>query len=173
MKRPSDLRQFFANIAEQLEMDFVYGSTERILNRQSSNLNYPVLWLEKPSMRRQQSAGYRAIFESAFVVLVACRPDDYDEIDTAQDTAWELTEKVINRLAAEHDLLPPTFEFHAERCVSEVVEAWSADADTGWRTEFFITSNFCNSDTFWDAYIWGAGGGSMMGAGGEAVIGHD
>ena len=141
MKKPSDLRAYFETIATGLGLSFVYGASERILNRQSSNLQYPVLWLEKPTLRHFRSGGYKTIFESAFIVLIGCQPDDYDQIDAAQDTAWKWTNKVLQRLTAGTDALPAEFEFDPGNTSSDVIEAWSADCDTGWRTEFQLINS--------------------------------
>lgn len=155
MKKPSDLRAYFETIATGLGLSFVYGASERILNRQSSNLQYPVLWLEKPTLRHFRSGGYKTIFESAFIVLIGCQPDDYDQIDAAQDTAWKWTNKVLQRLTAGADALPAEFEFDPGNTSSDVIEAWSADCDTGWRTEFQLIGEGCEFDDCCDDEVWG------------------
>lgn len=153
MKTPGDLQAMFKGLADSLQISFVYGSSERILNRQSSNLNYPVLWLEKPTIRRLRSGGYKRIFTGGFVVLIACQPDDYDAINQAQDDSDYLTEKVLNRLewAAEQGLL----EFDRADCESDPMEGWSADADTGWRTEYRLVNGVhCENDGYWQNGNW-------------------
>jgi hypothetical protein len=165
MRRPSDLSIYFKAIADALEISFVYGASERILNRQSSNLEYPVLWLEKPSMSRETGGGYRAKFQSAFVVLISCPVDDYEAEDAAQDLAWELTEKILNRMAIEADEAPPMFEFDVRDSSSDIVERWSGDNDTGWRTEFMLVSSYCQTDDYWDTANWGGVGMFWQGSG--------
>lgn len=155
MKKPSDIRDYFKAIATGLGLSFEYGASERILNRQSSNLNYPVLWLEKPTMRRMRSGGYKVTFDSAFVVLIGCSPDDYEQIDRAQDTAWQFTEKILQKITADADGPPSLFEFDTATCESDVVETWSADCDTGWRTEFRIIGAGCEWEDCCDEKVWG------------------
>lgn len=149
MKSPTDVRDYFEAIATDLGLSFQYGSSERILNRQSSNLLYPCLWLEKPDISHFRSGGLKRVFESAYVVLISCAPDDYEAIDTAQNESDILTEKILNRLEADADA-PAQFEFDRKECSSDVIESWSADADTGWRTEFRLTLGvLCETDAYW------------------------
>lgn len=154
MKTPNDIRLLFSGLATAMGMSFQYGSSERILNRQSSDLNYPVLWLEKPTVQRIRSGGYKQRFDCAFVVLIACQPDDYTAIDQAQDESFMLTERILNRLGYGAEELN-LYEFDREGAQSESLEGWSADADTGWRTEVSITAGVhCETDAYWQDTNW-------------------
>lgn len=153
MKTAGDMQGLFMGLASSLGISFEYGSSERILNRQSSALEYPLLWLEKPTIHRLRSGGYKRSFSGAFAVLIACQPDDYVAINKAQDEADLLTEKVLNRLewASEQGL----FEFDREECESDFLENWSADADAGLRTEFqLLTGTHCENDGYWADANW-------------------
>ena len=174
MKRPSELKAYFANVAEQLGISFEYGNSQRILNRQSANLTYPLLWLEKPQVRRQQSGAYKLSLRTAFVVLISVRPDDYEAADAAQDLSFEITEKVMFRLENDAALAPPIFEFDRERSSSECLEFWSGDSDTGWRTEIEVVIEGGCEDDFYAAEGWGdVPGFEFWGGGGGAAIGND
>jgi hypothetical protein len=153
MKTAGDMQGLFKGQASSLGISFEYGSSERILNRQSSALEYPLLWVEKPTIRRLRSGGYKRSLAGGFTILIACQPDDYDAINRAQDDADLLTEKVLNRLewAAEQGL----FEFDRADCESDFLENWSADADTGLRTEFqLLTGTHCGNDSYWADAGW-------------------
>jgi len=158
VKTPNDLRLLFSGLATALDISFQYGSSERILNRQSSNLIYPVLWLEKPDVQRIRSGGYKQRYDAAFAVLIACQPDDYTAINKAQDDAFMLTERILNRLTFGAELEVdggPLYEFDRNGCESQPIEGWSADADTGWRTEFtLIFGVHCETDSYWQNSNW-------------------
>ena len=53
------------------------------------------------------------------------------------------------------DHAAPLYEFDRENAVSEALETWSADADTGWRTEVEIIAGvLCETDAFWQNSNW-------------------
>lgn len=143
METPNDLRAKFAAIATALDCSFEYGNSERILNRQSSQLTYPLIWLEVPDIRMARSGGLKRVFASAFTVLSNAEIDDYTGQDAALDLTFLITENVIKHLSLGAD--GGEFEFAPERCQSQYKGKWSADDDWGWRTEFDLTGVACEN----------------------------
>lgn len=141
-----DLRTYFAEIAADLGMAFEYGNSERILNRQNSNLQYPLLWLEIPEIRLRRDGILHRVFATAFLCLTDRAADDYDGHDTALDEMFVRTEQVLQRLQADSETLPVPFIFDMAGAASEYKGKWSADDDWGWRTEFELTGAACENE---------------------------
>lgn len=141
---PADLKDYFQGIATALGCDFAYGNSEKILNRQSSNLRYPVLWLEIPEIRLQRDGGLKREFASAFLILSDAPVDDFDAQDTRLDETFLLTEQVLQMLqSGSEDEYPAPYDFDMENSKSEHKPKWSADDDWGWRTEFTLMGAAC------------------------------
>lgn len=143
---PGELKAYFADIAADLGASFVYGNSERILNRQLSNLTYPVLWLEIPEMRLRRDGTLKREFQSAFLCLTDRAADDFDGQDTALDEMHTLTEQVLQRMQADSEAHPVPFEFDMASARSEYKGKWSADDDWGWRTEFDLVGAACETE---------------------------
>lgn len=143
---PADLKAYFAEIAADLGCSFVYGNSERILNRQSSDLVYPVLWLEIPEISLRRSGTLHREFQSAFLCLTDRAADDFEGQDTALDEMHTLTEQVLQRMQADSEATPVPFLFDMAGARSEYKGKWSADDDWGWRTEFELTGAACESE---------------------------
>lgn len=142
---PAELKAYFADIAADLNVSFVYGNSERILNRQLSSLTYPVLWLEIPEMRLTRSGTLQREFASAFLCLTDRASDDFDGQDTALDEMHTLTEQVLQRMQADSEASPVPFVFDMAGARSEYKGKWSADDDWGWRTEFELIGAACET----------------------------
>lgn len=143
---PAELKAYFATIATDLGAAFVYGNSERILNRQSSNLTYPVIWLEIPEMSMIRMGGLNRQFSTAFLCLSDAPADDFTGQDTALDAMHLLTEQVLQRMLADSHTFPVPFLFDIAGCRSEYKGRWSADDDWGWRTEFELTGGACENE---------------------------
>lgn len=140
---PADLKAYFATIADDLGCSFEYGNSERILNRQLSELQYPVLWLEIPDISLQRNGTLQRQFQSAFLCLSDAPADDYTGQDAALDAMHALTEQVLQRLQADSETQPTPFLFDMATARSEYKGKWSADDDWGWRTEFDLIGAAC------------------------------
>lgn len=143
---PGQLKTYFADIAADLGCDFVYGNSERILNRQSSSLVYPVLWLEIPDISLKRTGSLTRIFQSAFLCLTDRAVDDFDGQDAALDEMHTLTEQILQRMQADSEAQPVPFIFDMSSARSEYKGKWSADDDWGWRTEFEMEGAACESE---------------------------
>lgn len=142
MKSIGELKAYFKQVAADLGLTFEYGSTERILNRQSSNLIYPLLWLEAPDMEIFRSGGLKKRFSTAFVILSNVNPDDYEGQDNIVDICANLVIQVLQRMQKDADE-NRLFEFDMGRTFSQQKQWWSADNDWGWRTEFDLVVGQC------------------------------
>lgn len=146
IRTPAELKAYFADIAADLGCSFVYGNSERILNRQLSNLTYPVLWLEVPAIRLKRDGTLQREFQTAFLCLSDTPPGDFEAQDTALDAMHTLTEQVLQRMQADSETQPVPFLFDMANANSEYKGQWSADDDWGWRTEFDLTGAACESE---------------------------
>lgn len=143
---PAELKAYFAALATDLGCSFEYGNSERILNRQLSQMQYPLLWLEVPEIRLIREGGLKRRFTTAFLFLSNADIDDYAGQDTALDDMYALTEQALQRLQADSDAHPTPFEFDMENAASEYKGKWSADDDWGWRTEFVLVGAACETE---------------------------
>jgi hypothetical protein len=144
---PATLKSYFESIATDLGCSFVFGNSERILNRQQSGLQYPVLWLEIPEIRLFRNGTLQREFRSAFLCLTDRPADDFDGQDTALDEMHTLTEQVLQKMQADSEDIDPTpFLFDMANAFSEYKGKWSADDDWGWRTEFELIGAACESE---------------------------
>lgn len=141
----SDLKSYFSSVASDLGCSFEFGNSERILNRQLSNLVYPVLWLEVPDIRMLRDGTLHRQFQAAFLCLSDVPADDFDGQDEALDAMYTLTEQVLQRMQADSESQPVPFIFDIAGARSEYKGMWSADDDWGWRTEFDLVGAACDN----------------------------
>jgi hypothetical protein len=144
IKSAADLKNYFQAMATALGCSFEYGASERILNRQHSQLIYPVLWLEVPEIQPIRSGGLKRRFYSAFTFLSNADWDDVAGQNARLDEMFLLTEQALQTMqASATDNYPPQFDFDIESSRSEYKQKWSADDDWGWRTEFELLGAMC------------------------------
>lgn len=128
---------YFKALATSFGFSFEYGGSERILNRQSSQLRYPVLWLEVPDVRLIGSGGLRRNFVGAFCLLNNVEPDDYAAQDAILDDLLDkcvlITQQMRTDVEQNH-----LFEFDPDGTTYEARTKWSADDDFGWRVSYTI-----------------------------------
>jgi hypothetical protein len=122
--------------------DFVMGGSERILNRENSIINYPVVWLEIPDISWINDGGLKRRYSGAFVVLMSAPQDDWTREDADLDTTLTITNKILARMQydAQDEGL---FEFDIEGATTNHKGKWSGDNDWGWRTEFELIGDAC------------------------------
>ncbi len=143
---PATLKLYFAELAAEFGCSFVYGNSDRILNRQLSSLKYPVLWLETPEMRLRRNGTLVRDFHTAFLCLTDAPGGAEDVQDDALDEMHLLTEQVLQRMQADSETHPTPFLFDMEGAISEQKYKWSGDDDWGWRTEFELTGAACETE---------------------------
>jgi hypothetical protein len=118
--------------------DFVHGPTIDIVQRSRSEIKYPCLWLETPSLAlsdngRANTVGHR---QSAIIVLTQAADKDYEE----RDVLWADTESimidVLAKIYADRKSNEIFKDFSLNNCRIEPISTLTFDHDIGWRTEF-------------------------------------
>jgi len=133
----SDFVTYFRTMATEHKdvKFFVHGASERIINQSRSDLVYPCLWLETPSMRlSDNNADVQGWRESAFIVFENSPGDDYDK----QDQIWQRTEVIALDIIARmrHDSRRHAFRIDINSISIDPINTIFVDNDFGWRVEF-------------------------------------
>jgi hypothetical protein len=136
-----DFIQYFRQLAaEHVELKgFAHGPVSRIIAGSRSDNDYPLLWLETPTLGLLDKDGTAPFGQrsSAFVVLMSAPHDDYE----AQDAVWAQTE------ALALDVLSRLRKAHKEREIVlssldgtqlEAVATLTVANEIGWRYEFSL-----------------------------------
>lgn len=130
-------RRYFANLATQMGLHFVWATNGRVLNRQLSQVTYPMLWCPVPDISMDRTEGDRYKFSGAIVLLTNCPADDLDAQDRALEKMLDTARQAIVNMA---DDAEDQFAFDPDAVPMEQVSFWSADNDWGWKLEFEIIS---------------------------------
>jgi hypothetical protein len=144
----SSFQQYFKDFADSntaLNGSFYYGNADRIIGAHRSQLVYPVLWLETPTvqpvMRGGTQSSFGMVFQSAFVILHNAQGDiTEDEQKTIEDNtlaiAWDLIRTIFASAEADE------FDFDMTTTRIEPINTFMVDNDHGWRVEFSIETDF-------------------------------
>lgn len=152
----AEYKKFFTDLAASLGLDCVYGNSRRILNRQSSQLNYPCLWLEIPMKEYVRQGALKKKYLGAFTILEQNDVDDEAQQDEHLNGTAELTDRVLLRMEAAAEA--GVFEFRMDgNAQSDSIEHWSADNGWGWRTSFSILAGMCQHIDCCPGQVWGDG----------------
>jgi hypothetical protein len=119
---------------------FVVGGSERILNRNRTTIQYPILWLEIPevSMVRGGSEGtYSAVFSGAFLVLENAQADDWDREDADLNRTLTICWQLLIRIQADAD--DNDWNITLDNVAIEHKGRWGDDNDWGWRVNFELS----------------------------------
>lgn len=131
----TEYKNYFQSMATTMGMDFVYGGSERILNRQNMDIRYPCLWLGIPEVKRKHDGGIKKkVFDGWFIVLDDAPTDDYAEQDNIVDLMEQKTEAILVQM--QDDSMANQFEFDIEDATSYYRGRQTADDAWGWFTEF-------------------------------------
>lgn len=137
-------KNHLATVAADLDLHFVFGSSERILMQQLGDIEYPCLWLGKPSVRLVRDGGLHRKFVGEFWLLDHADVDDYAGQDAKLNSTFILTEKVLQRLQADADA--QQFIFEMSEASSDPKEKFSADDCLGWVTDFTLLGAACETE---------------------------
>lgn len=131
-------------MAEAKGLAFVYGGSDRVLNRQPADLTYPCLWLGVPEVRRRKEGTLKKTFDGWFVVMSDAPIDDLDMQDAAIDAMEALTEEIVAQMYDDY-INALQFEFEPGDTVSHFKPRQTPDDAWGWLTEFnlIIPSTIC------------------------------
>ena len=136
----TDFIEYFRQLAgEHVEIKtFVHGAAGRIIGGTRSGLEYPVLWLETPTLSLHDKDGTAPFGQrhAAFVVLAATAAGDYED----QDAKWASTEvialDVLSYLWRDKKARRVSFDLHDRPL--EPVATLTVDNEIGWRYEFSL-----------------------------------
>lgn len=136
-----DFIQFFRDLtAKHVELkSFAHGPASRIIAGGRSSNEYPLLWLETPTLALLDKDGTASFGQrsSAFVILQSAASDDYD----AQDAAWDQTEAialdVLSRLRKAHKAHEIVLS-SLDKTQLEAMATLSLGKEVGWRYEFSL-----------------------------------
>ena len=139
-----DFIGYFRQLAEAnlaLKGSFVHGATSRIISGSRSDIKYPCLWLETPTLALSEKDATTAPEGKrlcAFVVLQNVPADD----DKAQDAGWAASEQialdVLSRMIKDRKARKFGFELNDKPL--EPIATLTVDNEIGWRYEFELTS---------------------------------
>ena len=117
---------------------FVHGAAGRIIGGSRSGLEYPVLWLETPTLELSDKDGTAPYGQrrAAFVVLHDTAAGDYDD----QDARWASTEAIALDVLSYlwRDKKARKIRFELEGRPLEAVATLTVDNEIGWRYEFAL-----------------------------------
>lgn len=156
-----DLIAYFGQLAAQHVglQDFVHGAARRIIEGSRNELNYPLLWLETPSLTLLDKDGTMPLGQrtAAFIILDTAPANDY----AAQDAKWASTEAiafdVLSRLR--QDYTQRKFvAFSLDGGQLEAVATLSQAGELGWRFEFTLSDYV---QLKYDATRWQKGGSGL------------
>lgn len=138
MKTLNQYTEWWEATAAALNLDFVYGGHDRVLNRQNMDLRYPCLWVGIPEIRRsRQNGALQKVFDGWFIVLQDAPTDDNSEQNAALNDTDDITEQVLARLY--NAAMEGQFQYEPEESISHYKAKQTADDAWGWFTEFKIT----------------------------------
>lgn len=144
-----------ANLA--LAGSFVHGATGRIIAGSRSDITYPCLWLETPTLGFEEKDGTAPLGKRkcAFVVLQSVPADDY----AAQDAGWAEAEDIALQVLSYmlKDRKARQFAFSLNEHGLEPIATLTVDNEIGWRLEFEL-SQYAPSVAY-DATKWAQEGG--------------
>lgn len=149
----TDYIAYFRNLAQKhvAIKSFVHGSSARIVSQSRSDLEYPCLWLETPSMHLQENKADNMTGErySGFVILKNAPVDSPEQ----EDLIWAETEQialdVLARIRKEQRL--HNFRISFKDIPLEPISTLFIDNDYGWRCSFMIDNgiDLCYNPAKW------------------------
>ena len=130
------LKAYFRQLADEhvALASFVYGSSERILARVGSNIDYPCLWMTVPDKVKLPDG--RQQYSFSLWVLTNAR-QDYDEEEAAMDATETIADNLYERLR--EDARFGEFDFGKTQTVFQPKPRFSGDNDQGWVLDLDIT----------------------------------
>jgi len=139
MKTLADIQAYFRNLADISPdiNEFIVGDSEQILSIDRSAIQYPVLWLETPSVTWSFSAVGQRQYQFFFVVLINTTTDSWQHQQYILHRALEISGWLLEKLRADHHDGVLKIAFDAS---SDPILAYGHDNDFGWRTRVGIMS---------------------------------
>lgn len=100
IKTLADISYYFETVADNSTdiQSFVVGDSEQILSEDRSSLEYPVLWLETPTVSWQLNNNYKRSYDFAFVIFINANVDDWKKQQYILHATLEITAKILGKL---------------------------------------------------------------------------
>lgn len=128
---------------------FALGGYERIQSHERADMEYPLLWLELPSVQPHydESNGSKCVFSSAFLVLQNTEVNDFEAQEIALHDTLEIVYDILGKIKNEWDLNDMTID--PSSIVIDSKGPIGGDYSVGWRVEFATADyrQFCYDQT--------------------------
>lgn len=138
-----ELKEYIGSIATK-HKDIKYfhcGTTKEIIGKSRSELEYPCLWLEIPTLGiKSNQVGFFA--ENVFAIIVMCNTAESE--DSVVDEVWDLTQEIMLEVLAKlkTDLEKRVINgLSLEDMELEPISSLTFDNDYGWRVELRVAKN--------------------------------
>lgn len=140
LKTLADIQAYFRHLADISPdiQEFVVGDSEQVLSIDRSAIQYPVLWLETPSVGWSFSNVGQREYQFFFVVLTNTTADSWQHQQYILHRTLEITSWIIAKMRDDH--LAGIIQASAFSASSDPILAYGHDHDYGWRTRLSITS---------------------------------
>ena len=112
--------------------DVIVGDSEQILSLDRSNLTYPVLWIETPTIDWDFGDNPHRYYNLAFVVLINTPADTWQHQQNILNRTAIITEQLLARLWS--DAHANLIQLKRTTAKSEPILGYGVDNDYGWRT---------------------------------------
>lgn len=138
VKSYAELTEYFRRIAED-HPDinyFIVGDDDKILSKDRSLLDYPVLWLEKPDVNWSMINDLSRTYTVSFVLLENAAIDDWAKEDDIYNKLLNITGQILQWMQedSQSDLIKIDFR----SITSNPINTYGHDNDNGWRTTIKI-----------------------------------
>jgi hypothetical protein len=133
----ADLNQYFRNLVEASTdlKSIVVGDSEEILSLDRDSLDYPVLWLETPTVNWSLSQVAERTYTFFFVILINAKPENWKHQEYIMHRTLELTNRVLSQIRSDH--LEDVLKMDV-RAQSDPILGYGHDHDYGWRTRLSL-----------------------------------
>lgn len=134
----AEIQQYFKNIADQHPdiKGVVVGDSEQISSVDRSKLDYPVLWLETPTVSWKMGQNARRNYDFYFVVLWNSSTDNWDHQQYILNQTLIITEQILSKIR--EDFADEILMLSSNSAASDPILGYGHDHDYGWRTRISI-----------------------------------
>jgi hypothetical protein len=151
MINPAQYKQYFSNLASShtLLKDFAYGLDERVINRERSNVAFPLLWAEDPTINPIWKQGLTLQFRGRLLVLENTPVDDWEKQEQAQDRTWQIAMDILIKMIEDSET--GVFDLSLSSLSIDPVFTYLNDNDIGFEIAFQLesASAYCVNESVW------------------------
>jgi hypothetical protein len=127
----------------------VVGDSEQVLSVDRSKVQYPLLWIETPSVSWQFSENTKKQFDINIVVLSNAPTDAYQHQQYILHLTLDITEQIIAKLKHDHE--NNIIRLERFTATADPVLGYAHDHEFGWRTGLVLraTASPCATACVW------------------------